>query len=240
MGSPAKNDFSSPKRKRIEDAAAPPLQTSLVPRFPPTRSEHDGGEDSPRTHVAGRFQALELDPSDCRQLDDVHEREYKRIAHSAESEDLPDSSPCPAINIEQQTDGASDSSEALWPSAPSFTFQHTDTLAPPTADKRPKSPSLSGEISEQYWHESEITGHDPDDPTDDGYGINGIGFRPTPAIAFARSQKRKQQLAEYRSRETRDARQKRSERRRGGSGEMSSMASASEDTSKSKVRFDDG
>jgi hypothetical protein len=37
------------------------------------------------------------------------------------------------------------------------------------------------------WHDSEITGHAPTDPLDDGYGINGIGFRPTPAMAYAGS-----------------------------------------------------
>ena len=52
---------------------------------------------------------------------------------------------------------------------------------------------------------------------DDGEGINGIGFRPTAAIASARSEKRKQQVSEWRAREAREARQKRFERRRGGS-----------------------
>lgn len=66
------------------------------------------------------------------------------------------------------------------------------------------------------WHENEITGHNPDDPDDDGEGINGIGFRPTPAMAYARSEKRRLQMAEYRNREAREARAKRSERRRGG------------------------
>ncbi|KAF7876488.1 hypothetical protein EAF04_001578 [Stromatinia cepivora] len=65
------------------------------------------------------------------------------------------------------------------------------------------------------WHDDEITGHKPDDPDDDGEGINGIGFRPTPAIAYARTERRKQQMADYRSREAREARARRSERRRG-------------------------
>ncbi|KAI9643541.1 hypothetical protein NHQ30_008160 [Ciborinia camelliae] len=65
------------------------------------------------------------------------------------------------------------------------------------------------------WHDDEITGYKPDDPDDDGEGINGIGFRPTPAIAYARTERRKQQMADYRSREAREARARRSERRRG-------------------------
>ena len=64
------------------------------------------------------------------------------------------------------------------------------------------------------WHEDEITVYDPDDSDDDGTGINGIGFKPTPAIAYARTIKRKQQLAEYRKREDREARARRNQRRR--------------------------
>jgi hypothetical protein len=63
------------------------------------------------------------------------------------------------------------------------------------------------------WSDSEITGHNPTDPDDDGYGINGIGFKPTAAIAWARSQKRKKQVAEWKSREAREARERRRERR---------------------------
>ncbi|KAL2260305.1 hypothetical protein VTK26DRAFT_5727 [Humicola hyalothermophila] len=64
------------------------------------------------------------------------------------------------------------------------------------------------------WHEDEITIYDPDDSDDDGTGINGIGFKPTPAIAYARAMRRRQQLAEYKKREDREARAKRSLRRR--------------------------
>lgn len=79
--------------------------------------------------------------------------------------------------------------------------------------------SLSPPPSTLTWKDSEITGHlaDPStDPDDDGTGLNGIGFKPTPALAYARSQKRRQQLNEWRLRETREARAKRSERRRRG------------------------
>ncbi|KAK4186962.1 hypothetical protein QBC35DRAFT_251996 [Podospora australis] len=65
------------------------------------------------------------------------------------------------------------------------------------------------------WHDDEITIYDPDDSDDDGTGINGIGFKPTAAIAYARTVKRKQQLAEYRKREEREARAQRSQRRGG-------------------------
>ena len=67
------------------------------------------------------------------------------------------------------------------------------------------------------WQDSEITGQDIDLTIgdDDGEGINGIGFKPTAAIAYARSQKRKQQVNDWRAREARDARQRRMDRRRG-------------------------
>lgn len=99
-----------------------------------------------------------------------------------------------------------------------FTFEATE--APSMIVERPRmhnrSPPPDGdpEDNPMTWHESEITGYDPTDPTDDGYGLNGIGFKPTAAMAWARSQKRKQQLAEYNSREAKEARQRRSERRR--------------------------
>jgi hypothetical protein len=86
---------------------------------------------------------------------------------------------------------------------------------------RPRHKSPSPSLSALTWQDSEITGHLADpatDPDDDGTGLNGIGFRPTPAIAYARSQKRRQQLNEWKARETREARAKRHERRRRGFG----------------------
>jgi hypothetical protein len=84
------------------------------------------------------------------------------------------------------------------------------------------------------WHDDEITGHDPDDPDDDGEGINGIGFKPTPAEAYARAQKRRAQMAEYRNREAREARKMRSERRRGS--EVSKVSREEAETAR-RVRF---
>jgi hypothetical protein len=83
------------------------------------------------------------------------------------------------------------------------------------------------------WHDDEITGHDPSDPDDDGEGINGIGFKPTPAQANARAERRRQQMAEYKSREMKEARAKRSERRRGSQ----NAAIESRGAAARKVRF---
>ncbi|OQD76105.1 hypothetical protein PENDEC_c005G05402 [Penicillium decumbens] len=88
-------------------------------------------------------------------------------------------------------------------------------ISPSKNRKQRLSPPLAEASSEQSltWHDDEITGHNPTDPTDDGYGINGVGFKPTAAIAWARSQKRQKQVAEWKAREARDAREKRRARR---------------------------
>ncbi|KAI5921951.1 hypothetical protein F4810DRAFT_711989 [Camillea tinctor] len=102
---------------------------------------------------------------------------------------------------------------------------------PPVSRRKPTSESTIDEDAPIVdpvraaltWHEDEITIYDPMDQDDDGTGINGIGFKPTPAIAYARAQKRRQQLAEYKKREESEARAKRNQRRReqpGGGGEL--------------------
>ncbi|KAI1087175.1 hypothetical protein F5B19DRAFT_88119 [Rostrohypoxylon terebratum] len=85
------------------------------------------------------------------------------------------------------------------------------------------------------WHEDEITVYDPEDKDDDGTGINGIGFKPTPAIAYARAQKRRQQLADYRKREESEARARRNQRRRQQLGNASQL----ERRHMARVRFSD-
>lgn len=92
------------------------------------------------------------------------------------------------------------------------------------------------------WHTDEITVYDPEDEDDDGTGINGIGFKPTPAVAYSRTMRRKQQLAEYRKREERDARARRSHRRRASPGPVAAAAAApvgsgAAEEAERKVRF---
>ncbi|KAF9884056.1 hypothetical protein FE257_002342 [Aspergillus nanangensis] len=86
------------------------------------------------------------------------------------------------------------------------------------------------------WHDSEITGHDPTDPSDDGTGINGIGFKPTAAMAWARSQKRQKQVAAWKTREARDARERRKERREGG--DLDSIHTVQTGAIQKRVKFD--
>ena len=76
---------------------------------------------------------------------------------------------------------------------------------------------VSPDLIAMTWQESEITGHLIDyDLDDDGTGINGVGFRPTAAIATSRRMRRKQQVDEWKAREAREARRRRFERRTGG------------------------
>ncbi|KAL5359797.1 hypothetical protein BJX96DRAFT_149093, partial [Aspergillus floccosus] len=101
-----------------------------------------------------------------------------------------------------------------------------------------KSPPLAGNEVEDplTWHDSEITGYNPTDPNDDGYGINGIGFKPTAAMAWARSQKRQRQVAEWKSREAREARERRRERRDGM--DLDIIHSVQKGAIQKKVKFD--
>lgn len=87
------------------------------------------------------------------------------------------------------------------------------TFTSPIVSPRALSPMPDQES--QFWSLSEITGHDPDDPDDDGTGINGVGFKPTAAMAAVRSSKRKQQVESWRKREAEDARRRRAEIRSG-------------------------
>ncbi|GAB7352139.1 hypothetical protein MBLNU459_g2629t1 [Dothideomycetes sp. NU459] len=103
----------------------------------------------------------------------------------------------------------------------------TAALTPPRASRSSLSPSSSSSASppspytlDLTWQDHEITGHtiSPNEPDDDGEGINGIGFRPTPAIAARRAENRRRQVSEWRAREAREARQRRFEKRRVGGG----------------------
>ncbi|KAJ0322221.1 hypothetical protein COL5a_008829 [Colletotrichum fioriniae] len=87
------------------------------------------------------------------------------------------------------------------------------------------------------WKEEEITIYDPEDKDDDGTGINGVGFMPTAAMAYARTQKRRLQLAEYKKREESEARARRSQRRRGSGAGLASKPSSGSGSGVRKVRF---
>ena len=103
----------------------------------------------------------------------------------------------------------------------------------------PRADELTSDQAALTWQDDEITGHELDPGgDDDGEGINGIGFKPTPAIAHARQQKRKQQVNDWKTREAREARQRRLERRRGDSDELDVVNRVNlDEAAKRVVRF---
>lgn len=222
--------YRSPKRKRDEREHAidrhfvrqplPHLHTTGQ-QWPLSRLDtltSTAGDGSPRTNVAGRLQVLEIqDRFDLNNAIDKAGLEVDAPAQDTAwshtgTGALSDEECQAPTRLEYNSQDVLQhprhkiSTSVESPASPSDEHPHTK--------RRSRSPPLNGQPQDSFWHESEITGHLMMDPNDDGYGINGIGFKPTPAAAWARSQRRKQQLANYKSREAREARERRSERRR--------------------------
>lgn len=251
---PSPEIYSSPKRKRGEPHSITysPHTSPRTSRILTNLSEYPFAErleercdriqdSSPSSKVTGQLRTLDLEGTFVRQIaftDAGHTKKRwaqsgeQQSPHEAERPSREDQCPSPPL---EPANNVVPSNPPFEPGASSFPSAILDR---PRAHSR--SPPFDGdpEDNPMTWHESEITGHNPTDPNDDGYGINGIGFKPTPAIAWARSQKRKQQLLDYRNREAREARQRRSERRSGGSVE-SSAEGAEVGKKGAKVRFGD-
>ncbi len=250
---------STPKRKRGDDTPLMPVQFS----FGLERDDlPEDGSSSPRSSVANRFRGLGLECSGggvhahapaspdgiCKRL-----KQDGAVPDAfALQESVEPSSPSrgsQAVTF-QTTTAQSRPVAAEDPASPSKGKGKKRAGTPPLRIK--KSPvhenDYDSEEEDDYepeivdpvraaltWHEDEITIYDPDDEDDDGTGINGVGFKPTPAIAHARTIKRRQQMAEYRKREESDARSRRSQRRR-GDGEASARI---DKASARRVRFSD-
>lgn len=241
--------FASPKRKREhEDSSSyspqhSPLKSrnaSNLQTYPLLVAQQAATDEPPpssQSSVTGKFQTLAIRGSTIENGSPPAQHERKKLA----AMDI-DSSPSTASStlLLKQFQDTAESNRS--PSISTFSFEAPSTIAPETRRRQSRSPPLDGPPQDNFWHDSEITGHNPTDPNDDGYGINGIGFKPSPAIAWARSQKRRQQLADYKSRETREARQRRIERRRLPSFNVDSGKENSEGSMKerSRVRFEDG
>ncbi|KAK4947295.1 hypothetical protein LTR10_013663 [Elasticomyces elasticus] len=216
----------SPKRKR---GHALPLDTKGP--FSRLWLEEDvddyGDGASPRTKVAKHLDDLQIDSPEANSRHGVD---------CIEMSNHPELSALSAAPKEESGNNTERQPHQTPIDVPRSTLAESVTESPIS-----KSPPLGGEISEHLWHDSEITGHDPNDPSDDLYGINGIGFRPTAAVAWSRSQQRKKQLAEYKNREAREARQQRSERRKRFISDSDDAPSLDSSPRKSmRVRFEDG
>ncbi|MCJ1391633.1 hypothetical protein MMC18_004498 [Xylographa bjoerkii] len=88
---------------------------------------------------------------------------------------------------------------------------------PPRCPSPIAEPADAGLLSTPSLPARAASSPSPSPPTTielENLGLNGIGYRPTPAMAYARAQRRKQQVAEWKSREAKEARQRRSELRK--------------------------
>ncbi|OAP59742.1 hypothetical protein AYL99_04744 [Fonsecaea erecta] len=222
---------ASPKRKRDYPH---PLDTKTPgPRLFSESDLEEYDEGSPQSKVARKFDDLEIHgPQDQGDHDVSGNPNEQPIVLSVSSAGVPDR------DANLWTLKKKQMSESL--TGVTSRAENVPTK-PARKSSRSKSPPLTSEISNEFWQDSEITGHIPSDPSDDGYGINGIGFKPTAAVAWSRSQRRKQQLSDYKNRETREARQQRSERRkrRIDAGE-DALSIESSPRKTARVHFEDG
>ncbi|RAO65305.1 uncharacterized protein BHQ10_001317 [Talaromyces amestolkiae] len=234
---PGAISYRSPKRKRdiVEEAEdntppASPTSTLSVASYPELRlSEGEElGRCSPRTAVAGRFKELAINEGVPHTIPIAQWHGSGSTAENPETFGQAESlqlSPKKSLNKTNQSEISKNevdvAQDQLQPTTQSINGPSRNKVktASPTKSRRRQSPPPddSAILTSLTWDDSEITGHDPTDPNDDGYGINGIGFRPTAAIAWARSQQRQKQVAEWKNREAREARERRRERREGSS-----------------------
>lgn len=246
--------FQTPsKRKRGRETPLTPIKFS----FSLNKEEiAEDGSSSPRTTVAHRFKGLDLQSggggvglATSHVVDVADELLFKRQKPDQPMSDVSDAvdavvaattsgDPSPTMVAESV-----ESEQVSEPVSSDLSRHRAGT--PPLQANRDTSESADQSESEDEevhivdpvraaltWQEDEITVYDPDDKDDDGTGINGVGFRPTPAIAHARSMKRKQQITEYRKREESEARARRTQRRREGE-----APSRIDKASPRKVRF---
>ncbi|KAK2808384.1 hypothetical protein FQN50_004769 [Emmonsiellopsis sp. PD_5] len=207
------------------------------------------GDNSPQISVAGQLDDLDLQgPSgqdgECAGLgltdnggDGVQSEHQASAQDEMGSIDAPNAGPPTASKRKGKQRTLQDEGDGT-PAEPS-PGSHREPKSSPRGkpNSRRKSPPLASDASENplTWHDSEITGYAPTDPNDDGYGLDGIGFKPTAAVAWERSQRRQKQVAEWKSRESKEARERRKSRRDGLLPEDEAEGS---NRSRKKVKFD--
>jgi len=239
------------RRKLIPDSAAPPTDAFTVAYeyAPPTPDSHTS---SPRNAVAKRLSDLNLRNPDIESYSESFESSPKRRKRIRSLDPALDAGlvevsaiDCERVikgsaslhkvqcNLPEDKDPQTSAIRAESVATPAIPTRRR-VLAKPKPKRKQSPPSPSKEVSTKLdphtWQEHEITGHLMQDPDDDGTGINGIGFRPTPAIAYERSQKRKMQLSAWKVRESSEARERRGERRRKLDGEFSRPPSSAGNT----------
>ena len=185
--------ISSPKRKRSHATGEAQDRVTLgilglqhhdSPLTPQGTHQHDE-EGSPRAKVAKTLEGLHLDPAPA------NNRELS-------------ASPAPSTHLATITSNrvGNLTEDGYFQDRPALGREDvvsTETIIGLSHTQSELSP-LGDNINDEFWSDAEITGHKPTDPDDDGYGLNGLGFQPTTAMAYSRSQRRKQQIADYRYR----------------------------------------
>ncbi|KAJ5390124.1 uncharacterized protein N7496_001192 [Penicillium cataractarum] len=258
---PSESDYYSPSASPTSTVSVASLQEIRI------REESEPGRHSPRAAVAGRFKELAIHGDrfperrasnrDIQRPYTLQPEKTACISNSHDQGSLSMAEPSEALtgepsNAQSQHTGShsatvhSPDNVLVTPiSTPSKKRSNpspqrkSDLASPSKGSKQRLSPPPSDvPLDDPFtWHDHEITGHNPTDPTDDGYGINGVGFKPTAAMAWARSQKRQRQVAEWKSREAREAREKRRERRNESSGK-DRLHSIHEGAIQKRVKFD--
>ncbi|KAJ2978778.1 hypothetical protein NQ176_g3635 [Zarea fungicola] len=248
------------KRKRGHETPVTPIKFSFALH---REEDIEDGSSSPRTSVAHRFKGLDLQgggggvailptgkPANASdELLSKRQKPDQPMSDVSTSVEITTTYVRPVESVESRSEAlvaSVEKCESDERDSPNSSRKRAGT--PPLKLKR--DPSQDGSEDEDdveedihivdpvraalTWHEDEITVYDPDDKDDDGTGINGVGFRPTPAIAQARSMRRRQQITEYRKREENEARARRTLRRRDGE-----APSRINKASPRKVRFND-
>jgi len=232
----------------------PPLSNLPQPTTPEVGNE-GLGKSSPRTVIATKFEGLALRGSSeaAGALSTMHlgqtERDLKRVktaeGSARDQMKLDDEATTReyalTVMVSPLSFNMRDETEPVHSSQVPAQFQHARKTSLPPRQVSRKSPPLASSSDIDFfdltWQDSEITGHLALDPDDDLTGLNGIGFKPTPQIAYARAQARRKQVTEWKNREAREARARRAEGRRRGMVARNEAARESEGKAERVVRF---
>lgn len=242
-----KNLHHSPKRKRAvldscdrslsSTSSSPRSAASAVDMLSPV--DINSGRESPQVIVTGQLRSLEIDGNTTMedraaekgpQTDD--QPQTPRRAGNPKRSSLPKSEVSnPNKSLKKGVKRRQSKSPTPGKDSP------VKPRSARQAGNPPRSPPLLSQPEENplTWHDSEITGYDPTDPDDDGYGLNGVGFKPSAAIAWDREEKRRRQIADWKAREGREERSKRRERRDGAD---TAIGPDAECRNRKRVRFE--
>ncbi|EFE41974.1 hypothetical protein TRV_03249 [Trichophyton verrucosum HKI 0517] len=193
-------------------------------------------------NVANKFRDLDIR---CRTTNNEELRHHPPPEYDIQpqSSEIPPELPTHGKISKTRENG--DDSKLLYSTArsTSFTNEATPEKKDPACLESPPPTSngnTDAEATEESltWDESEITGHHATDPNDDGYGLNGIGFKPSAEVAWARSQHRKDQVAEWKRRMASEAREARSRRRQKDEDICNASYIAKGSPKQKRVKFD--